>query len=127
LDAEAFAAAREGKVNAATRSPLEQLTYDWAMRQMYLSERLCSAFSVEFGAMELTARKDGRGRSCQYPSKLVGVSLNIDAIPGLREERDGLAAEYTTLTDIPPAECMVVWWVDGLAARVEYERKPDGW
>lgn len=110
-----------------SRTPLEQLAHDQAMRQMHLMERLCSALSAQLGGgIEVHSRRDERGRYCEYAVE-GATTVDIDSVTGLRDERDRLAAEYYALTPIAPSKCMVVSWIDGLSARVEYEAKPDEW
>jgi hypothetical protein len=104
-----------------------QAASDLGRRWMFLSERLCCAFSKKHGGVTIVSRELPDGRRCEYPVQLVEEAPDIDAVPGLREERDRLAAEFYALTDFEPDACMVVCQVEGLAARVEYERKPEEW
>ncbi|HEY3498181.1 MAG TPA: hypothetical protein VGK73_25960 [Polyangiaceae bacterium] len=107
-----------------TVAMFERATRELTHRVVELTERLLAAYARDHDRMCLTTRKDERGRQCQFP---LGEGWGNPVTEAIREQSRAHADAYFAACDIPPADCMVVWWIDGITARVAYERKPDGW
>lgn len=105
-------------------SEFSRVANEMARRTTALVDKLCAAFAQSHDIMGTVSRYDAAGRGCIYP---VSETWGDEISAQLLNATSSLADEYRVFCPLPPEECMVVSWIDGLTIRVEYERLPPEW